>query len=235
MSYCVNCGVELDGTAEVCPLCRTPVYHPAQPVDRDSPAPFPTERGEVSLDSRWEAAVLISAMLGSAALCCGLLNLLFLLRGRPWSLYVIGAAAMLWVFIVPPLLWRKLPLPAAALLDGAAVGLYVLLIAWRVDGLDWYVHLALPITALLVAILLAQVLLFQKRRLSILSSIAVVIACVAVFVAGLELLGDLYFHGAWEPSWSLVVLIVAGTLEIPLMVVRRVPRLRKEARRRFHM
>ena len=64
---------------------------------------------------------------------------------------------------------------------------------------------------------------------------AVIIASVAVFVAGLELMGDLYFHGKWEPSWSLVVLIVAGTLEIPLLVVRRVPSLRKEVRRRFHM
>ena len=235
MSYCVNCGVELDGTAEMCPLCRTPVYNPARPVDRDGSTPFPTERGEVALDSRWEVAVLISAMLGSAALCCGLLNLFFLLTSQPWSLYVIGAAAMLWVFIVPPLLWRKLPLPAATLLDGAAVGLYVLLIAWELDGLDWYLHLALPATILLAAILLAQVLLFQKRRLSILSTMAVVIASVAVFVAGLELLGDLYFHGGWEPSWSLVVLIVAEALEIPLMVVRRVPKLRKEARRRFHI
>ena len=158
-----------------------------------------------------------------------------LLASQPWSLYVIGAAAMLWVFIVPPLLWRKLPLPAATLLDGAAVGLYVLLIAWELDGLDWYLHLALPATILLAAILLAQVLLFQKRRLSILSTMAVVIASVAVFVAGLELLGDLYFPGGWEPSWSLVVLIVAGALEIPLMVVRRVPKLRKEARRLFHI
>lgn len=207
MSYCVNCGVELDGTAEMCPLCRTPVYNPARPVDRDGSTPFPTERGEVALDSRWEVAVLISAMLGSAALCCGLLNLFFLLTSQPWSLYVIGAA----------------------------VGLYVLLIAWELDGLDWYLHLALPATILLAAILLAQVLLFQKRRLSILSTMAVVIASVAVFVAGLELLGDLYFHGGWEPSWSLVVLIVAGALEIPLMVVRRVPKLRKEARRRFHI
>lgn len=234
MSYCVNCGVELDGTAKICPLCQTPVYNPRQPVDRDSPAPFPAERGEVPLASRWELAVVISAMLGSAALCCGLLNLV-LLAGHIWSLYVIGAAAMLWVFIVPPLLWRKLPLPAAILLDGLAVGLYVLLIAWELDGLDWYLHLALPITVLLAVILLAQVLLFQKRRLSILSTMAVVIACVAVLVAGLELVGDLYFHGAWGPSWSLVVLIVAGALEIPLVVVRRVPGLRKEARRRFHM
>lgn len=234
MSYCVNCGVELDPTAAVCPLCQTPVHNPRQPVDRDSPTPFPTERGEVPLPPHRAAAVLVSAMLGSAALCSGLLNLL-LVTSQFWSLYVIGAAAMLWVFIVPPLLWRKLPLPAMTLLDAAAIGLYILLIAWELDGLDWYFHLALPATALLGFILLFQVLLFQKKRRSILTTLAVIIASVAVFVMGLELLGDLYFFGEWVPSWSLVLLIAAGALEIPLLVVRRVPGLRGEVRRRFHM
>lgn len=234
MSYCVNCGVELDDTAEFCPLCQTPVCNPRRPVDRGSPTPFPTERSEVSPASMREVAVLISAMLGSAALCCGLLNLL-LLNGQTWSFYVIGAAAMLWVFIVPPLLWRKLPLPVLTLLDGLAIGLYILLVAWEVDGLDWYVQLALPTVVLLALILLAQVLLFQKRRISTLSTISVVIASIGLFVAGLELVGDLYFHGEWGPSWSLVVIIVLGTLEIPLIVVRRVPGLREEVRRRFHM
>ena len=75
MSYCVNCGVELDSTAEACPLCHTPVYHPRQPIDRESPKPFPTERQEVPLAAKWELAVLISAMLASAAVCCGILNI----------------------------------------------------------------------------------------------------------------------------------------------------------------
>ena len=48
MSYCVHCGVELDPTASFCPLCHTPVADPRQPVDTDSPKPFPTRRGEVS-------------------------------------------------------------------------------------------------------------------------------------------------------------------------------------------
>lgn len=234
MSYCVNCGVELDNTAAFCPLCQTPVRNPRQPVNQDGPAPFPTEPGEVPLGPRRAAAALISAMLGSVALCSGLLNLI-LLAGHIWSLYVMGAAAMLWVFVVPPLLWRKLPLPVITLLDAAAIGLYVLLIAWELDGFDWYFHLALPAVALLGFIMLAQVLLCQKRRRSILSTMTLVIASAAVFIAGLELLGDLYFHGEWGPSWSLVVLIVAGALEIPLLVVRWVPSLRREVRRRFHM
>lgn len=29
MSYCVNCGVELDPSAGICPLCHTPVVNQA--------------------------------------------------------------------------------------------------------------------------------------------------------------------------------------------------------------
>lgn len=234
MSYCVNCGVELDPTATACPLCRTPVYNPVQPVDRTSPTPFPRERGEVQLASRWELAALISVMLASVAICCGLLNL-FLRTQHVWSLYVIGAAVMLWVFLAPPLLWRHMPPPVTAALDLAAVGLYVLLIALELNGLDWYLRLALPIIGLLAVMVLTLILLLRNHRRSILTSIALLIGSVGIFTVGLELLGDLYFYGQWQPMWSLVVLIVTGALEIPLVVVRRVPGLREEVRRRFHM
>ena len=33
MSYCVNCGVELNPAASCCPLCGTPVLNPRQKAD----------------------------------------------------------------------------------------------------------------------------------------------------------------------------------------------------------
>ena len=109
MSYCVHCGVELDATASFCPLCHTRVLDPGQPVDTVSPKPFPTRRGEVAPAAKQEVALLITAMLASVAVCCGVLNL-FLRADRTWSLYVIGASAMLWLWLVPPLLARGMHL-----------------------------------------------------------------------------------------------------------------------------
>ena len=43
MSYCVNCGVELDPGTAVCPLCGTPAWKP----DPASPSYFPTKPAEV--------------------------------------------------------------------------------------------------------------------------------------------------------------------------------------------
>ena len=85
MSYCVNCGVELDPSAKTCPLCGTPAWHP----ELDAPPYFPANSAAVQPASRREAAILLTAMLVSVSLCCGLLNL-FLPTDRPWSLYVIG-------------------------------------------------------------------------------------------------------------------------------------------------
>mgnify|MGYP004730897037 FL=1 len=233
MSYCVNCGVELDSTAEACPLCHTPVYHPRQPIDRESPKPFPTERQEVPLAAKWELAVLISAMLASAAVCCGILNIF--LRAGLWSLYIIGAAAMLWIFLVPPLLRRGLSPVIQLLADVAAVSAYVGAIAWNLHGLGgWYLHIALPVILWLGAELLTVMLPLRRGR-SILSTITIIIGAIGVFPVGVELFCDLYFRGVWQPGWSLVVLTIGVALMIPLIVVRRVPSLREEVRRRFHM
>ena len=142
MSYCVNCGVELDATARACPLCHTPVQNPNRPVDAELPPPFPSRRKEVQPASKKELALLISAMFASVAVLCGVLNLFFLHSGRPWSLYVVGAAVMLWLWLVPPLLLRGMPLWVRLLLDSCAVGVYVYLISIDLHGQRWFLGLA---------------------------------------------------------------------------------------------
>lgn len=234
MSYCVNCGVELDATAAFCPLCHTPVCNPAQPVDRTSPTYFPTERREVPPASKRELAILLSAMLASVSVCCGLLNLI-LRTQRVWALYVIGAAVMLWVWFVPPLLRRGRPLWGQMGVNLLAVAVYVLLVAADLDGLHWYWRLALPIILLMGGVLFFLDFMMGKRKRSLLSSVTLVIGSIGVFLVGVELFGDLYFWGRWQPGWSLVVLTICMALVIPLIVVRRVPSLREEVRRRFHM
>ena len=234
MSYCVDCGVELDATATFCPQCHTPVYDPAQPVDTQSPPPFPTQRGEVPPVSRQELAVLVSAMLACVAVCCGVLNL-FLRPDTGWSLYVIGASVMLWLWLVPPLLARGMHLLLRLVLDIAAVALYIYLIALNLGGMNWYLGLAAPIILWGGAVLLLLGLVLRVYRRSILTTITILIGSLGVFLVGVELLVDRWRLGQWEPGWSLVVLTVCVGLMIPLLVIRRVPSLREEARRRFHM
>ena len=209
MSYCVHCGVELDATASFCPLCHTRVLDPGQPVDTAS-------------------------MLASGAVCCGVLNL-FLRADRMWSLYVIGAAAMLWLWLVPPLLARGMHLLLRLLLDVAAVALYVYLISVDLNGRDWYLGLAAPIILWGGAILLLLGLVLRVYRRSALTTMTILIGSIGVFVFGMEFFVDRWLHQLWSPSWSLVVLTICIGMVIPLIIIRRVPALREEARRRFHL
>ena len=226
--------VELDATASFCPLCHTRVLDPGQPVDTVSPKPFPTRRGEVAPAAKQEVALLITAMLASVAMCCGVLNL-FLRADRTWSLYVIGAAAMLWLWLVPPLLARGMHLLLRLLLDIAAVALYVYLISVDLNGGDWYLGLAAPIILWGGAILLLLGLVLRVYRRSALTTLTILIGSIGVFVFGMEFFVDRWLHQLWSPSWSLVVLTICIGMVIPLIIIRRVPALREEARRRFHL
>ena len=234
MPYCVHCGVEVDATATFCPLCQTPVLDPVQPPDTTSPKPFPTQRGEVAPVSKQELALLLSAMLICVAACCGLLNL-FLKPGRGWSLYVIGAAAMLWLWLVPPLLARGMHLLLRLLVDVAAVGLYVYLISMDLNGQAWFWGLAAPVIFWGGAVLLLLGLVLRVYRRSVITSLTILIGSLGVFLFGVEYLIDQWLYRAWNPSWSLVVLTICVGLVIPLIIVRRIPSLREEAHKRFHL
>lgn len=234
MSYCVNCGVELDATATSCPLCRTPVVNPGQPVDTELPPPFPSRRTEVQPVSKKELALLLTVLLASVSVCCGVLNLFFLHSGRPWSLYVIGAAVMLWIWLVPPLLLRGMPLWLRLGFDACAVGVYVYLISIDLHGRAWFLGLALPIILTGAAIVMALGIFLGRGR-SILSSVTLIIAAVGLFLMGIELFVDRWLSGSYDPGWSIIVATVCIALIVPLLIVRHRPALRDEVRRRFHM
>ena len=234
MSYCVNCGVKLPEGCRECPLCQTPVIHPDS---REIPAQkpfFATRKETVAPVSKKELALLLSAMLASVCLCCGLINLA-VRPDLPWSLYVMGAAGMLWLCFTPPLIWRPMPAPVRISLCFGAAALYVLLIAFLTEGIVWYFHLALPV--LLCGWVAAMILwgTMGRGRRSTLSSIVIVLTSLGLYSCVVEAWIDLYRSQNLTPGWSLIVLAVCLGLSLPFLVIRFVPGLREEARRRFHL
>lgn len=226
--YCVNCGVELNPGAERCPLCGTPAWKP----DPAEPPYFATKPPEIPAVENYGLAILMSSMLLSVALCCGLLNLI-LLPGRFWSYYVIGAAVMLWVWFVLPMVFRKLPVVIRLTLDVAIVGVYIWLISIDLNGEAWFRGLVVPI--LIWACVLVFLLCLLSRNRSILTKISLCVGAVALLVIGIEYAIEYYLFGAAHLTWSLVVATICIALIIPLRVIRHVPALREEVRRRFDL
>ena len=106
MSYCVNCGVELDASAKKCPLCDTPVYNPKAPEPEKQPSPFPKEKGQVEVVKRKDLGVLLTVIVLATAVTCGLLNA-FVFRSSLWSLAVIGVVLVLWVIMIPVVIYNQ--------------------------------------------------------------------------------------------------------------------------------
>ncbi len=234
MSYCVNCGVELGKGVRRCPLCNTPVINPNEIELTPSQPFFPEKQEKIQPVSKRELALLLSAMFASVAVCCGLLNLAL----RPdlmWSLYAVGASGMLWIWFVPPLIWRKMPFLLRVGINMGAICLYVLLIALASGGLHWYIHLALPMLFAGAVLVLLGCWLLRNGRRSILTSTVIVLIGIGLACCAIEFFVDRFLRGSWNPGWSLIVLAVCVGLCVPLIVVRRVPSLREEARRRFHL
>ena len=147
MSYCVNCGVELDKTCSVCPLCNTKVINPNQPVDTVSPKPYPVDKGYVDSGIRKETAILMAVCLAATAVVCGLLNLFFITFSH-WSFYVIGTCIVLWIFCLPIFFPTKAVFRITLLLDGLCIAMYFGIIAWLHPGNGWYTAIALPLIIL---------------------------------------------------------------------------------------
>ena len=87
MSYCVNCGVELDPSLKSCPLCHTPVINPNELKKEETVYPYPTQKGQVEVVKRKDLGILLSIVVLATSTTCILLNLLVFSQS-PCSLWV---------------------------------------------------------------------------------------------------------------------------------------------------
>ncbi|MCM1101536.1 MAG: DUF3488 domain-containing protein [Clostridium sp.] len=234
MSYCVNCGVELDTGIGKCPLCGTPVINPNELIPKEAAQPFPEKKAVVEPADRKDLAILLSVFVLATAVTCGLLNVL-VFPGVWWSLAVIGACVVLWVGLFPVAIFRKLSVYAVLLLDGLAVALYLYMLAYMIGSHTWYFRLGLPITAMAVVLMEMFALCVKILPCSFLSVSLYLDVAAAVLCIGLEFLIDRYLQGSFSPGWSAVVLTVCLILGITIITLLSRRKLRGEVRRRLHL
>lgn len=234
MSYCVNCGVELDASAKACSLCNTPVVNPAvleQLAAKEQP--FPNKKEEIEVAKRKDAGILLSTVTLATAVTCGILNIL-VFTGAPWSLVVIGLCAILWVMLVPAVIYTGLSVYLSLLCDGAVVALYLYMLTYLTGSSEWFWGLGVPIVVLVVA--MAELFSFCVRRLprSFLTVCLYLFTAVGLLSMGLEILIDCYLTGHISLTWSAIVLTVCTIIDIAVITMLSRRRLRNEVRRRLH-
>jgi len=239
MSYCVNCGVELDGSAKECPLCNTPVLNPRRKESQASwkegeeASPFPVEKGQVEAADRKDFGILLSTVVLATAATCGFLNA-FVFRGVLWSLTVIGACAVLWVMMIPIVIYKGQSIYLSLLFDGIAVVIYLHMLTYLTGSRDWFWGLGTPIVMLVTVISELVTLCIRRLPRSFLTVSLYLFTAAGVLCVGLELLIDCYLESGMALSWSAVVLTVCVILDIAVITMLSRRRLRNEVRRRLH-
>ena len=234
MSYCVNCGVELDASARECPLCNTPVLNPREQIRQKSQrTPFPKEKGQVETVKRKDLGILLSMVILASVATCGFLNL-FVFRGLPWSLAVIGACVILWVFMIPAVIYTRQSVYVSLLLDGAAVSLYLYMLTFLSGSSGWFTGLGLPITVLVTVTAEAMTLCIRVLPRSFLTVSLYLFTATGLLCMGIELLIRRYLEKGPALSWSAVVLTICAILDIAVITMLSRRRLRNEVRRRLH-
>lgn len=235
MSYCVNCGVELEASLKECPLCNTPVINPRQPQPVTGPAPYPSSKGQVEVVKRKDLGILLSVVLSATSITCLLLNLL-VFKGSLWSFLVIGICICLFFFAFPAVIYTKTPVYAALFADGVAVGLYLYLITFLTTNATgrWFWQLGLPIVVTVTALIEIFTLLAHKLPFSMLSGALYFFIEVPILCVTLELLIKRFCRVPYRITWSAVVLTVCVIIDIALITIIAKKRLRNEVRRRLH-
>lgn len=235
MSYCVNCGVELDRSLEACPLCNAPVINPRElelELEKAQPS-FPTESGNVEAVKRKDMGILMTTIAVATAVTCGLLNLL-IFDNVPWSLTIVGLCVVLWVIMIPVVINTRQSVYVSILFDGAAVILYLYMISYMTLSREWFWELGIPITLLVVAVAELFIICVNKLPKSILLQAFCFITAAAIICIGLEIFIDRYLYGEILLSWSAIVLTICVIVDIAIVTILSRRRLRNAVRKRLH-
>lgn len=233
MSYCVNCGVELDTAITACPLCGTKVYHPDRPESADAVPPYATVKGTVETVRAKEFTILMTIIFMTTAIVCLLLNLFFIPLGH-WSFYVAGICCALWVFFIPLFFPQKTGIYVNAALDGLSIALFLALISYLHPNNHWYVHIGLPIT-ILGTVLLEIVFLFSIRlKCSMIMKTIISVTAIAIYCIAIETVICLHLGNPFHLSWSAIAATCVAAIDIILMTIYLREGLRSEVRRRMH-
>ena len=234
MSYCVNCGVELEDSLAFCPLCHTPVINlNAIQKQRFAVAPFPQEKGAVETVHTSDWAILLTTILASTAISCGLLNLL-VFNGNRWSIPVIGFCILLWVYCIPFFIYTKLPMYIAFLFDGFITGIYLYMLTYITKTDAWFMGIGIPIVILIT--LLVEVFwgLHKNFSSSFLANAFYFSVGIGLVCIGIEVILDLYFDGSVNLRWSTIPTTACIIICIILAVVISRKGLRNTLRKRLH-
>ena len=184
MSYCVNCGVELDSAAKKCALCETPVINPNIKNEEKQEPVFSDEAFEIPEGKKKKFfASLATTIIAIPQIVCLLINL-FIYKGSWWSLHVVGAGCLVWVIFVLPFFLKKMRAYLMWAFDTLAVAIHTFIVMTLTGTLSYYLKGTLPIILLNSALVLTYLIWVRARKRHWVLKILFIVSEIAISLLG---------------------------------------------------
>lgn len=232
MSYCVNCGVELEKGCPSCPLCDTPVINPREKKTGEEKPVYPENLIIPKSLSKKYWVLLFSVIMLIPNLVLVILNALIFDNGV--VKYIVGGCVVVWIWFLFPLLWKK-QIPVISLaIDALALLIYLDLFKIYGDENGWFTAIALPVVIALWAICNLFIFWLKKPRSKSLIAIAV-LGAITVMSFVTEICMNMHYNGRLEIVVSLVMAACCVSLMIFFAFLYKSKRLKAWAKRKFFM
>jgi hypothetical protein len=206
MSYCANCGVELDNDLLSCPLCGFKVGNTSMTEHCDQSEYYPSDIIQLHKEETgrhlWELSGIISF---SGIIVCSIVDLVIHKR-LTWSLYADTSIFASWISISLILLaFKKYYIFVPGLLITVLATLF--LFNLFSPPLNWFLGIALPVTIALFISVSVIILLWRVVHFRGFNILAIAFLVLSGFCLVTEVFIDKFIAGRVDIRWSAIVAV----------------------------
>ncbi|MGD0756062.1 MAG: DUF6320 domain-containing protein [Bacteroidales bacterium] len=218
MSYCTNCGVELDEGLSSCPLCGFTVGKAIITETRDQSEHYPSDI--ILLHKRetrkhiWELSGIISF---SGIVVCTIVDLV-IRKSLSWSLFADTSILASWICLTLILLaFRKYFL----IIPGLLITLLTMLLLFNLFSppFKWFFGIGLPITIAFFVAVSIIILLWKVANFRGFNILAIAFIVLSGFCIVAEVFIDKYLSDVVDIRWSAIVAVSVLPIALVLLFV----------------
>ena len=175
----------------------------------------------------------LTLVFGSTALACGILNI-FVFDHNYWSIPVIGACIIMWLFFCPRMFLPQIPVFANLIVSAISVIFYEFAITFMTKSDLWFHELVLPITLVILSLTALYGILYKFVSTSLIASALYLFIDAAILSVTIECFVDKFLRQEIHIFWSAIVFSVCTVISIALIAILSIRRLRLTVQKRLH-
>jgi hypothetical protein len=218
MSYCTNCGVELDESLSSCPLCGFTVGKVTITETRDQSELYPSDiillHKRETRKNIWELSGIISF---SGIVVCTIVDLV-IHKSLSWSLFADTSILVSWICLTLILLaFRKYFI----IIPGFLITVLTMLFLFNLFSppVKWFFGIGLPVTIALFVAVSIIILLWKVANFRGFNILAIAFIVLSGFCIVTEVFIDKYLSNAVDIRWSAIVAVSVLPIALVLLFV----------------